>query len=146
MTRVDFYVVPSSEPRQRQLLACRLTEKAYRQGLKVYLKVASEEEEALMDDLLWSFRAASFIPHAIFSTEIDPDIPVWLGRADGPDDISDVLINLSNGIPANHDRYGRIVEIVDQNEALKRISRQRYRHYKERGLELFTHTLDSADA
>ena len=36
MTRIDFYILRSADIRNRQLLACRLTEKAYRLGHTVY--------------------------------------------------------------------------------------------------------------
>ncbi len=145
VTRVDFYVSPSSDARERQLLACRLTEKAYRQKLKVYLKTESGEQDRTMDDLLWTFRAGSFVPHAIVSAENDPDIRVWLGHATAPQTTSDVLINLAADIPTNFDQFERIVELVDQNDTIKQAARERYRHYKQHGLELFTHTLQSTN-
>ena len=32
MTQVDFYILKDSQPQARPMFACRLTEKAYKQG------------------------------------------------------------------------------------------------------------------
>jgi DNA polymerase III subunit chi len=72
MTRVDFYVLPDADPAQRPLLACKLAEKAYGQGLKVYIHTATEGEALHLDELLWTFRAGSFLPHAIVKPGTDP--------------------------------------------------------------------------
>ncbi|MCR3873061.1 DNA polymerase III subunit chi, partial [Pseudomonas aeruginosa] len=44
MTRVDFYVIPSADPWARLQVACRLAEKAWRQGMQVYLHCADEAQ------------------------------------------------------------------------------------------------------
>jgi DNA polymerase-3 subunit chi len=64
MTRVDFYILPPGDERQRLVFACRLTEKAYRQGLTVYLRAGDETTASQLDQLLWTFRQGSFVPHA----------------------------------------------------------------------------------
>ena len=37
MTRIDFYIVQHSEPSSRERFACRLAEKAYRLGHRIYI-------------------------------------------------------------------------------------------------------------
>ncbi len=62
MSQADFYIMNEVEDEQRFFIACRLTEKAMAQGLKVYIHTASEQSAQDMDDLLWSFKPESFIP------------------------------------------------------------------------------------
>jgi DNA polymerase-3 subunit chi len=140
MSRVDFYVLPDADEQGRRLLACKLTEKAWRLGLRVYVRAASEREAALVDDLLWTFRQGSFVPHAL-TTAATAEVPVWVGPAGlPPPEAVDFCINLASDDfdPAG---YQRIAEIIDQDETRRNWGRERYRHYKERGLQLETHRL-----
>lgn len=145
MTRVDFYVLPDADPAQRSLLACRLAEKAYSQGLRVYIHTATEGESLQLDELLWTFRAGSFLPHAIHDANPDADQdeapPILLGHAHEPHTHTDVLINLGTEIPRFFSRFERVAELVDQRAELLAQSRERYRFYRERGYELNTHQL-----
>lgn len=145
MTRIDFYVLPDADPAQRPLLACKLAEKAYSQGLKVYIHTASEQEAQQLDELLWTFRDGSFLPHAIHSAVTGDPPPILLGHdhepAGQPDSHWDVLINLGNDIPRFFGRFQRVAELVDQRTELLAQSRERFRYYRERGYELNTHPL-----
>ena len=145
MTRIDFYVLPSADPHSRRLLACRLTEKACRLGLRTYICTSSEEEDKIMDDLLWTFRQGSFIPH---ERETAPatqreDVAVVIGHTAPPHDIHELLINLSQHTPASFERFERLAELVDQEETVRQEGRRRYRIYKEQGHALETHHLDA---
>ncbi len=99
MTRVDFYVLPNADPAQRPLLACKLAEKAYGQGLKVYIHTASASDTQQLDELLWTFRDGSFLPHAIHSAVNGEPPPILLGHDHEPTGHTDVLINLGTDIP-----------------------------------------------
>lgn len=145
MTRIDFYVLPDTDPAQRPLLACKLAEKAYSQGLKVYIHAADAGEAARLDELLWTFKAGSFIPHALQSGATDEPPPVLIGHDHEPlcrpDTQWDVLINLGHDIPRFFSRFERVAELVDQRTELLAQSRERFRYYRERGYELNTHQL-----
>lgn len=153
MTRVDFYILPDADPAQRPLLACRLAEKAYGQGLKVYVHTATEGEALHLDELLWTFRDGSFLPHAI-AKGTDPDfaesaksgsvpvlVPVLVGHDHEPSTHMDVLINLGAEVPRFFGRFERVAELVDQRPEQLALSRERYRFYRERGYELNSHQL-----
>lgn len=141
MTRIDFYVLPDADPAQRPLLACKLAEKAYSQGLKVYIHTASEQEAQQLDELLWTFRDGSFLPHAIHSAVTGDPPPILLGHDHEPANHTDVLINLGDDIPRFFGRFERVAELVDQRTELLAQSRERFRYYRERGYELNTHPL-----
>lgn len=144
MTRIDFYVLPGSEPRPRLVTACRLAEKAYRLGHRLYIQTASAGDEALLDDLLWTFRQHSFIPHARWQGADDPDIPVLLGHGAPPLFLHELLIHLADPIPDAFDRFARVAEIVNADETTREAARRRYRFYRARGLVPVTHQLTHA--
>lgn len=145
MTRVDFYILPDSDPAQRPLLACRLAEKACGQGLKVYVHTASEGEAQHLDELLWTFRDGSFLPHAIHGAATaeagDEPPPILIGHGHEPSTHMDMLINLDAEVPRFFGRFERVAELVDQRPEQLAQSRERYRFYRERGYELNSHPL-----
>jgi len=140
MTQVDFYILEDTAAAARPLLTCRLTEKAWKQGHRVYINAASTEQLGELDNLLWTFRAGSFIPHAVY-TGSDGEQPVALGHATEPGDYNDVLVNLSSEVPAWFSRFNRVAELVGNDEQQRVAARDRYRFYQDRGYRLNTHKL-----
>ena len=141
MTRVDFYVLGSEAPAEAvERTACRIAEKAFRAGHGVYLHVADEEAAGRLDELLWTFRAGSFVPHARWRGEGEPEEPVLVGRIEPPAG-PDVLVNLAPAVPPFFSRFARVAEIVGGGEAQRAAARERFRWYRERGYPLHTHEL-----
>ena len=141
MTRVDFYILKKDDQAARALFACRLTEKAYRQGHRIYINTESDMQLHQLDDILWVFRDGSFLPHAVFDGSTDAPEKILLGHGAEPQDCSDVLVNLSNGVPAWFGRFDRVAELVDGNEAQRAAARERYQFYRDRGYTLNTHNI-----
>lgn len=141
MTRIDFYVLPGDEPHARRVTACRLIEKAYRQGHRLYLKTESEAETQVLDDLLWTFRQGSFVPHEL-AESADPEAPVIIGSGVPPADMRDVLINLGSDMVVGFENFDRVAELVDQQEYIRRAGRQRYKLYQSQGYEIQTHQIE----
>lgn len=141
MTQVDFYILQESAPDARQLFACRLTEKAYKQGHQVYINTESAPQLKQLDDLLWTFRAGSFLPHAVYADSQDADQPILLGHALEPDGPADVMLNLDSAVPPWFGRFQRVAELVGGDEAARAAARERYRFYQDRGYTLNTHKL-----
>lgn len=141
MTRVDFYVLPDQKENGRALLACRLVDKAYSLGHSIYLLVASDPQAAALDDLLWTFRQDSFIPHERYPLVEEGDSPVLIGTLLPTDRTAQVLINLTDQLPEGFERYERVVELVDQTPEVLAKSRERFRQYRERGVTPETHKM-----
>ena len=141
MTRVDFYILQDSRPNAAQLFACKLTEKAYKQGRKVYINTASGKQLKQLDELLWTFRDSSFLPHGCYAAEDSGEQPILLGHAIEPDGPSDVLVNLANDIPTFFSRFDRVAELVGSDDAQREAARERFRFYKDRGYTMNTHKL-----
>lgn len=138
----DFYVLPASGKNERLVFACRLAEKAFDQGRRVYIHAESEEQSMQLDNLLWTFRQGSFLPHALYCAENDNELPIHIGWQ-SESKAYDVLINLAPKVPVFFDRFERIAEIVDTDESVKQAARERFRFYREHGITPESHTLES---
>lgn len=141
MTRVDFYLLgQNAEARER--MACRLTEKVWRLGHRVFLHVADPPAAQALDDLLWVFADGSFVPHGLHDSGAASDEhPVLIGHGEPPADWNDVLINLAPEVPQWFSRFTRVAELVGAAETDKAHGRDRFRFYRERGYPLETHNL-----
>lgn len=139
--RIDFYVLPDQKENGRALLACRLADKAYGLGHTVYVFTASEARAAALDDLLWTFRQDSFVPHERYPLVGEEGSPVLVGTAAPAMVEAQVLINLADALPEGFERYDRVVELVDQHPEVLAQSRERFRQYREQGCAPETHKL-----
>jgi DNA polymerase III subunit chi len=142
MPEISFYVLPTESTQERYLFACKLIEKAYRSGTFAYVLTDSPEQSQLIDDLLWTFRAGSFVPHQVYSGEL-PTVGnvVLIGSSNPPLSWLKTIINLSSQIPQDFQQTERILEILDNSEAAKAWGRQRYRQYRQVGIEITTHKM-----
>jgi DNA polymerase III subunit chi len=130
VTRVDFYLASDEAAR----VACRLAEKAWKLGHKVYLHVADATQAQKLDELLWTFRDVAFVPHSLTD-----DAPVRIGHAAPPDGFDGLLVNLADEVPAFFSKFERVAEVVGGDDAAKENARERFRFYRDRGYELETH-------
>lgn len=141
MTRVDFYVLPDDLPGSRERFVCRLADIAHRRGQRVYVFTQTEDQVRALDNLMWSFRAGSFVPHEIYPTEVPSDTPILIGHVGVPDNSHEVLINLADNVPSFFSRFERVAEVVNQDASIKHASRERFRFYRDRGYALESHNL-----
>jgi DNA polymerase-3 subunit chi len=141
MTQIDFYILSEQMQDDRYQFACKLVEKVYGQGHRVYIHTDSDGEVRHLDRLLWTFREQSFVPHGAIGAS-DPGLtPVLLGTGEAPEREDDVMINLAAEVPGFFNRFKRVAEIIDVDPEVKRVGRTRFRFYKDRGYPLKTHQL-----
>lgn len=144
MPEAIFYVLASESETERQHFACRLIEKIYRGGQFCYVLTDSNQQSQQMDDLLWTFRAGSFVPHSVYQQDA-PDADelddVLINGEPIPNKRRDIVVNLSNHIPQHVERCQKIVEILTSAEASRKMGRQRYRHYQQAGFKITTHNM-----
>ena len=140
MAEVSFYILPTESLQDRYLFACKLIEKAYRSGHFCYVLTDSIEQSRQLDDLLWTFRPGSFIPHQIYTGE-PPDIEkvILIGSLNAPENWQKTLFNLSSHYPDLGSQTERILEILDNSETTKEAGRARYRQYQQSGMKVTTH-------
>ena len=139
MTEIDCYVLPDTAPGKRDILACRIAEKAVGLGHRVFVHAGEPERARALDELLWTFRDGSFLPHAIAGS--DDDVPVTIGTGEEPAAPAYLLINLADAVPAFFTRFERVAELVNDEPAVRDAGRERFRFYRDRGYSLRTHKL-----
>jgi DNA polymerase III subunit chi len=141
--RVDFYVLAEDAPDARLRWACRLAEQAAEQGSRVYLQTADHAAAQRLDELLWTYNDRSFLPHEIFSggQPSHARVLVLLGAAAAPPSHRQLVVNLTEAVPAEIEHYERVAEIVDVDPERKRTARERFRQYRERGCTLESHNV-----
>jgi len=142
MSQVDFYVLNASGEMNRQHFACRLAEKAYRLNNTVHIKVADQRSATKIDELLWTFRDGSFVPHEILQDSAGKsEAPVTISSDALPATDCDLLINLSDSIPESSAAFARVAEIVTSDDESKKRSRQHFVEYRNEGHNLNSHKL-----
>ena len=144
MTRVDFYVMEMPSERQHGHLVCRLAEEAWSEGHQVHIRCENDASASSIDNLLWSYKDTSFVPHARIDTSQSPTAPVTIGIVTQVPNSTEVLINLGSDVPDFFSRFERVMETTGSDDDARAAARQRYRFYQERGYALKTHKLGSA--
>lgn len=141
MTRVSFYVLKESagEPER---FACRLIERIYAEGQALYAYLPDPGAQQQLDELLWTYKQGSFLPHDLETT--DNTSPVVIGAGAVLPEQRQVMLNLDypgEQPPDFFSSFQRSVEIVAGIDEHKAAARQRYAFYRHRGYELETHTI-----
>jgi DNA polymerase-3 subunit chi len=140
MARVDFYILTQAGQHSRQSFACRLAEKAYRLDNTVHIHAASRSDAERLDELLWTFRDGSFVPHqCLAKSAAGLESPVTIGCDDAQVEARDLLINLCDEIPAFAGAFPRVAELVTSDDDCKQLSRKRFAAYRDQGHSLETH-------
>ncbi|MCP1674996.1 DNA polymerase-3 subunit chi [Natronocella acetinitrilica] len=139
--RADFYVLEGTSAGDRELLACRLVEKAWHQGYRVFVRAEDQAQATRLDALLWTFRDGAFVPHAVVDSADEQD-PVVIGAAEQtPGNAYDLMINLAPSEPEPAVGCNRLAEIADQSERLLAPARSRFRQYRDLGMDLHYHRI-----
>lgn len=142
MARVDFYVLAQVDERARHILACKLAEKAWRLENTVYIHAKNRSDAERLDQLLWTFRDGSFVPHGLAGRDDGTQAsPIMIGCDEQGVGDRDLLINLCDEIPPFIEGFPRVAELVTSDETCRQASRRRYAAYRDQGHELKTHNL-----
>ncbi len=137
--RVDFYILAAGGEDARRRFACRLAEKAYRLRHRVHVHAEDQAAAEALDELLWTFRDGSFLPHEMLPNESGAPVTVGCG-GEAPDE-TDLVINLARGVPDFALALPRIAELVGGDEQTRAEARRRFIFYREKGYPLETHEI-----
>ena len=154
MARIDFH----SNVADKLQYACRLTRKIWSvtpegQPVRNVVIVGEKSDLKKLDELLWSFSSADFLPHCFIDDEAAAETPIVLSDSFASPALAaiphaDVMIHLGmrmpSDVPALVARFPRIVEVVTVNEAERLAGRERYKAYRELGHEL--HNFDQSQS
>jgi DNA polymerase-3 subunit chi len=142
MPEISFYILPTHSAQERYLFACKLIEKTYRNHYFCYVLTDTSEQSQLIDDLLWTFRPGSFIPHHLYAGENPAyNNTILIGSLNAPENWNKTLVNLSSQCPQDFLQADRILEVLDNNEEIIEAGRLRYRQYQQSGALINTHKM-----
>ena len=138
--QVDFYVL--ARPTQSAgELACRLAMMAWEQGHRVLVRAGSEDEARQLDELMWDYPPGRFLPHG--PEPAGDDVPVSIAtRDDAMPTGRDLVINLCTDPVPEPKLYRRLCEIVPAAVEHRTASRDKWRVYRDQGLDLEKHDLN----
>jgi DNA polymerase-3 subunit chi len=123
--------------------ACRLTEKAYGLNSRVHAHTASAADATRLDQMLWTFRQGSFIPHDLLTGNGQPRAPISIGSGEHHPEKGDLLVNLDDSTPEFAQGFERVAEIIGGDEASRQAGRERFKHYRDLGIEPETHQISA---
>ena len=124
------------------MLACKLAEKAWRLNNRIHIHTMSAADAKQLDDLLWTFRDGSFVPHSMVGAKDNAPISIGYGDiADHDTSGRDLLISLCDDIPVFAHDFPRIAELLTADDNCKSKGRKRFAQYRDRGHTMETHKL-----
>jgi DNA polymerase-3 subunit chi len=134
LKRIDFHILKNSQEPYAYL--ARLVEKIYLLKNNLFILTGTAQESQRVDDLLWTFRDCSFLPHQIINdkTRAGQHVPILISDALVPR-VTDVLINLSATVPNYYADFNRIVEVVCEMGSSQEQGRKKYRLYQSFGCQ-----------
>lgn len=145
MPKIDFYVLKDESPTARFVFACRLVEKAYKNNHRIYIHTGTEKAAHAIDELLWTYREDSFLPHNIYGEGPNTPPPIQIGFDVTPEKHRDILINLSHTVPVFYSQFNRVLEIIPIDNEEQEKARERFRFYRTQGCHLTTHKLETIE-
>lgn len=145
MPKVDFYILPDADINARLRFACQLIEKIYKEKKTVYIHAEDRMMAHQLDELLWTWRDDSFLPHNLYGDGPEPTPPIQIGFDATPEKHRNILINLHKDIPVFHTQFTRIIELIANDETAQEAGRERYRLYRSNRCEISTHKLHTTE-
>lgn len=106
MSEILFYHL-ESQPLERVLPV--LVEKSLERGWKVVVETGSEERAEALDNLLWTYRDDSFLPHARAGGSEDALQPVLITTLPHNPNGAQVRFFVDRAVPQSGEGYQRIV-------------------------------------
>lgn len=139
--QVDFYVLAESAP-SAERLACRLSLMAWEQGHRVSVLAPDEKAATALDELMWEFPPARFLPHECGEPGSAAPISI-VTSADQVGADRDVVVNLGGQAVPDPGRFHRLLEIVPAEPRMREASRDKFRHYRKLGLQPTKHDIQN---
>ena len=121
-------------------LICDLVEKYYYAKKRVIISINDKEEAKNYDQLLWTWKQSSFIPHVFIDSIQDrPEEPVVITSKIGENPDFDVLIMFNPVSAKVMKKFSKIIDFAEKNDlSLLHKSRERYKEYKRDDFKLIT--------
>jgi DNA polymerase-3 subunit chi len=137
VTTIDFYFNATD----RLQVACRLAGKAFAQRKRLLIYAPQGDAAQRIDRLLWTWPATGFLPHCFAHDALAAETPVLIAGDGTAPETGELLLNLDEACPPHFERFERLLEVVGQDEDARRLGRERYRYYRDRGYPIRNHDL-----
>jgi DNA polymerase-3 subunit chi len=124
--------------------AARLVRKAVARGNRL-LVLTDPEDMGTLDTALWTLEPDAFLAHALDNdpVAVRQRSPVLLACSLAQDFDADVLVNLRHAWVDTWVRFAKVVEVVSEDETDRQAARDRWRMYRQNGVEPVHHDLRS---
>ena len=128
MTDVNFYQL-ATKPLDAVLP--RLLEKAVAAGYRVVVRAVDPAVLARLDAALWTYDAASFLPHAVDGPFAAAQ-PILLTSGEGAANAADLLVVVDGVVPGDLTAYRRALYLFDGgDEAALGLARRHWKAIRE---------------
>jgi DNA polymerase-3 subunit chi len=140
--RADFYLLTQADITACLPTLCRILAKAYTQRQSVFVLTQSAQQAQALDELLWTFRDDSFIPHAIVTSIDSSDVPIGISHQLDLFAGQSILVNLTARTLDIAPLPQRLITLIpEQDETYKQQARQQYQQLKQAQHELHMHRI-----
>jgi len=134
MTEIGFYHLRTM-PLERALPS--ILERARAAGHRIVVMAGSPERVDHLNDLLWTYNDAGFLPHGSARDGQAERQPIWLTAADENPNGASMLVLVDGAGSARLGEYARCCDIFDgTDEAAVAAARQRWKAAKSAGHQL----------
>ena len=134
LAEIGFYHLKTT-PLERALP--RLLERALKDGYRVLVMAGSEERAEHLNQLLWTYDDASFLPHGSARDGNAARQPIFLTAADTNPNGANMLMLVDGAVAKDVAGFKRVCDMFDGNdESATEAARQRWRVCKAAGHEL----------
>jgi DNA polymerase-3 subunit chi len=134
VTEIGFYHLRTM-PLERALPS--ILERAFAAGQRVVVMAGSAERVEHLNDLLWTYSEASFLPHGSARDGSAERQPIWLTAADENPNRAGVVVLIDGASSARLAEFARCCDIFDGNdEAAVAAARRRWQEAKAAGHQL----------
>jgi DNA polymerase-3 subunit chi len=136
-TKIYFIVLHSP---QKQKVVCDLAEKCYQTKKRAVIFSKDPEKAKEIDQLLWTWKQSSFIPH-IYSTTLEESVfePILITSQIGNNFDYNVLILLDAVATETVNKFETVIEFAEKYDISRLTeSRERYKMYKSQDYQIET--------
>lgn len=141
--RVGFYLVTTAQtPGELDGVLPKLLEKVLNSGQRAVVRCPTAERAERLDDWLWSYEEASFLPHGQAKDAHADRQPIVVTHEAVNPNKAQILVRLSGAQADDYADFERVLEVFAGTEEGRAAARERWKFYREQNVELSHHTYE----
>jgi DNA polymerase-3 subunit chi len=115
----------------------KLVEKAMSGGFRILLTAGSPEQAEYLNQLLWTYDPAGFLPHGAAGEGNEERQPVLISIEEAALNSAKLLLVTDGRMPQAPEQYERVADIFDGRDPVALdAARRRWSSYKEKGFSM----------